>query len=69
MNEIRVYYNLLFFLRFGSSIGINIDLFATVAIFAGHLVAMNNPVMGSAGALLAFPSIRSNIFLVFKCFH
>jgi hypothetical protein len=59
----------LFCFRPGPSAGIGIDWFVAVTILAGHLVAMNDPVMSPAGTVFTFPSFRGNIFPVIGYFH
>jgi hypothetical protein len=43
--------------------------FAAMTIAAGHLITIDDPMMSSAGAFKALPSIRCNEFFVFGCFH
>jgi hypothetical protein len=54
---------------FGIFEGIFGNRFAAAAIFTSHLVAVNHPVMGSAGTFFTFPSLRSNKFLIFRYFQ
>jgi len=46
-----------------------IYLFAIVAIFTGHFLAVDNPIMGSTWTLITFPAVGVNILPVLGYFH
>ncbi len=52
-------------LRFRPTETLGTDGLAIVAIFAGHVIDINNPVVGTTGTFTAFPPVGGKEFLVF----
>jgi hypothetical protein len=57
------------YLIFWPTVARCVGQFLFVAIFAGHLVSMNEPIMSSTRTFTAFPSIRAKVFFIPGCFH
>jgi hypothetical protein len=56
-------------LDFGQPVARVIDIFSALTVSAGHLVGLDNPVMGAAWAGFAFPPFRCDEFTIFGKFH
>jgi hypothetical protein len=59
----------LFGLKFGQPVAGVINVFSAVTMPAGHLVGLDNPVMGAAWADFAFPPFRCDEFAIFGKFQ
>ena len=67
--RIRVIWELLLYLWFRPNEAICKYLLTAAAIFAGHIIGMDNPMVSPAGTLIAFPAIGFNEFLILGHFH
>jgi hypothetical protein len=59
----------LFGLDFSQAVTGAVYVFSAMAMPASHLVGLDNPVMGAARAVFAFPSFRYNKFVIFGVFQ
>jgi hypothetical protein len=67
ISRLRQDAKLLFYLRFRPSGAGGIGRFTAFTVFTGHLIIMNNPIVGSTGALFTSPSTGFNIFFIPGC--
>jgi hypothetical protein len=59
----------LFGLDFCQPVARVVDVFSAMTVPAGHLVGLDNPVMGAAWADFAFPPFRCDEFAIFGKFQ
>ena len=65
----QVFGEVLLYFGFGPNEAICEYLFTAAAIFAGHVVRMDNPMVSPARTLIAFPAIGFNELLILGYFH